>query len=52
MKPSPNWPFGSSHSFGSPGSGGAIGFADPTMGIGYAFVTSQMGTRLTGGISR
>jgi hypothetical protein len=25
-----------------------MGFADPTAGIGYAYVTSQMGTVLTG----
>src|SRR6185295_10806740 len=48
MKPSPAWPFGGERSFGSPGSGGALGFADPTAGIGYAYVTSQMGTQLTG----
>lgn len=48
MKPSPVWPFGSPESFGSPGAGGSLGFADPTVGIGYAYVTSQMGTTLTG----
>ncbi|HEX7668116.1 MAG TPA: serine hydrolase domain-containing protein [Polyangiaceae bacterium] len=48
MKPSPGWPFGNVASFGAPGAGGSIGFADPTAGIGYAYVTSQMGTRLTG----
>ncbi len=48
MKPSPNWPFGSARSFGSPGAGGSLGFADPAEGIGYAYVTSQMGTSLTG----
>jgi CubicO group peptidase (beta-lactamase class C family) len=48
MKPSPAWPFGSPTSFGSPGAGGSFGFADPTIGVGYAYVTSQMGTRLTG----
>jgi CubicO group peptidase (beta-lactamase class C family) len=48
MKPSSSWWFGSARSFGSPGSGGSLGFADPTVGIGYAYVTSQMGTRLTG----
>ena len=48
MKPSPVWPFGSASSFGSPGSGGSLGFADPAAGIGYAYVTSQMGTRVTG----
>jgi CubicO group peptidase (beta-lactamase class C family) len=49
MKPSPVWPFGSSDSsFGSPGAGGSLGFADPAAGLGYAYVTSQMGTHLTG----
>jgi len=48
MKPSRVWPFGSARSFGSPGAGGSLGFADPTAGVGYAYVTSQMGTALTG----
>jgi CubicO group peptidase (beta-lactamase class C family) len=48
MKPSAAWPFGSASSFGSPGAGGSLGFADPSAGIGYVYVTSQMGTRLTG----
>jgi CubicO group peptidase (beta-lactamase class C family) len=48
MKPSLAWPFGSARSFGSPGSGGSLGFADPDRGIGYAYVTSQSGVRMTG----
>ena len=48
MKPCENWRFGSALSFGSPGSGGSLGFADPEVDIGYAYVTSQMGTALTG----
>jgi CubicO group peptidase (beta-lactamase class C family) len=48
MKPSHAWPFGNPASFGSPGSGGSLGFADPTAGIGYSYVTNQMGTDLTG----
>jgi CubicO group peptidase (beta-lactamase class C family) len=48
MKPSPVWRFGNPSSFGSPGAGGAMGFADPSAGIGYAYVTSQSGTGLTG----
>jgi CubicO group peptidase (beta-lactamase class C family) len=48
MKPSAQWPFGGPTSFGSPGSGGALGFADPSVGVGYAYVTSQSGTSLTG----
>lgn len=48
MKPGPTWPFGSASSFGAPGAGGSLGFADPDAGIGYAYVTSRMGTTLTG----
>jgi CubicO group peptidase (beta-lactamase class C family) len=48
MKPSSLWPFGNEGSFGSPGSGGSLGFSDPKAGIGYAYVTNQMGTTLTG----
>jgi len=48
MKPSAVWPFGSPRSFGSPGAGGSLGFADPAAGVGYGYVTSQMGTALTG----
>lgn len=48
MKSTPALPFGSASSFGAPGAGGALGFADPVAGIGYAYVTSKMGTRLTG----
>jgi CubicO group peptidase (beta-lactamase class C family) len=48
MKPSPEFPFGSPRAFGSPGAGGAMGLADPERGLGYAYVTSQMGTSLRG----
>ena len=48
MKHCPVWTFGSEGSFGHPGSGGSLGFADPKAGIGYAYVTNQMGTSLTG----
>jgi CubicO group peptidase (beta-lactamase class C family) len=48
MKSTAAWPFGSARSFGSPGAGGSLGFADPEAGIGYAYVTSQMGTTITG----
>jgi CubicO group peptidase (beta-lactamase class C family) len=48
MKCSSQWPFGSDGSFGAPGAGGSLGFADPSAGIGYAYVTSRMGTRITG----
>jgi CubicO group peptidase (beta-lactamase class C family) len=48
MKPCENWRFGGPRSFGSPGTGGALGFTDPDAGIGYAYVTSRMGTKFTG----
>ena len=48
MKPSAAVPFGGPRSFGAPGAGGAMGFADPDAGIGYAYMTSRMGTSLSG----
>ena len=48
MKSTAAWPFGNARSFGSPGAGGSMGFADPATGVGYGYVTSQMGTSLTG----
>jgi CubicO group peptidase (beta-lactamase class C family) len=48
MKPSRGFPFGGPRAFGSPGAGGAMGFADPEAGVGYAYVTSQMGTTISG----
>jgi CubicO group peptidase (beta-lactamase class C family) len=48
MKPSATWRFGGPRSFGSPGTGGALGFADPDAGIGYGYITSRMGTVFTG----
>ena len=48
MKPGATWSFGSASSFGQPGSGGSLGFADPRAGVGYAYVTNRMGTSVTG----
>ena len=48
MKPSVTWRFGGPRSFGSPGTGGAMGLADPDAGIGYGYVTSRMGIVFTG----
>jgi CubicO group peptidase (beta-lactamase class C family) len=48
MKHCPVWPFGSEGSFGMPGTGGSLGFADPLAGVGYAYVTSKVGTSVTG----
>ena len=46
-RPSPKDSFGSPSSFGMPGSGGSIGFADPQAEIGFAYVLNGMGTSLT-----
>jgi len=48
MKSSAAWPFGRPGSYGAPGSGGSLGFADPAAAVGYGYVTSQMGTRVDG----
>jgi CubicO group peptidase (beta-lactamase class C family) len=48
MKPGGAWSFGSASSYGAPGSGGSLGFADPDARVGYAYVTAQMGTSFTG----
>jgi CubicO group peptidase (beta-lactamase class C family) len=49
MKPSLNLNFGGGpRSFGSPGTGGALGFADPDSAIGYGYVTSRMGLKFSG----
>lgn len=48
MKPSPGWMFGTPSAFGAPGAGGAMAFADPATGVGYAYVTNRMGAHLTG----
>ncbi|MEW6682952.1 MAG: serine hydrolase domain-containing protein [Nitrospirota bacterium] len=48
MKHCPVWSFGNEGSYGSPGTGGSLGFADPKAGIGYAYVTSKVGTAITG----
>lgn len=48
MKPCSNLSFGGPRSFGSPGTGGALGFADPDAAIGYGYVTSRMGLKFAG----
>ena len=48
FKPGPTLPFGRPGSFGAPGAGGSMGFADPQAGIGFAYVPNRMGTTLTG----
>lgn len=47
-KPGPNTNFGSSRSsFGTPGAGGSFGFADPELQIGFGYVMTKMGIRLS-----
>ncbi len=46
MKPSPEAPFGHPSSFGMPGFGGFLGFADPHAGIGFAYLTNRAGLSL------
>lgn len=48
MKPGPVFRFGSARGYGSPGAGGSFGYADPETAVGYGYVTSQMGTSITG----
>jgi CubicO group peptidase (beta-lactamase class C family) len=45
FKPTPGFPFGGSgnQSFGTPGSGGSFGFADPETGIGYCYAPNRLG---------
>ena len=47
LKPCPACPFGSSdRAFGADGAGGAFGFADPDLGLGYAYAPNRMGFHL------
>jgi len=48
MRPCREWPFARhSSAFGTPGAGGALGYADPEDGIAYAYVTNRMGEKIT-----
>ena len=40
--------FGGPRSYGAPGAGGSLGFADPDAKVGYGYVTCGMGTTLSG----
>ena len=48
MKPNSGFPFLSDSSFGHPGAGGSLGFADPEAQIGYAYVPNRKGTTMGG----
>lgn len=41
-KPWPGFEFGSPSAFGTPGAGGSFGFADPDLGMGFAYVMNRM----------
>jgi CubicO group peptidase (beta-lactamase class C family) len=46
MKPGPTNPFAHPSAFGSPGTGGSLGFADPHAQLGYGYVPNRMGVHL------
>ncbi len=46
MKPDPANPFAHPGAFGSPGTGGSFGFADPEAEIGWGYVPNRMGVHL------
>ncbi|TWT76740.1 beta-lactamase/D-alanine carboxypeptidase [Planctomycetes bacterium CA13] len=47
-RPSRGFQFGVDHkAFGCPGAGGSFGMADPTLQLGFAYMTNKMGFRLS-----
>jgi CubicO group peptidase (beta-lactamase class C family) len=48
MKTNPGFPFGNLGSFGMPGAGGSLGFADPKAQIGYGYIPSRKSVALAG----
>jgi CubicO group peptidase (beta-lactamase class C family) len=49
LKPWPGYQFGSTlASYGGPGSGGSLGFADPVEQVGYAYVTNKQWSGMWG----
>lgn len=48
MKSCKGFSFGDPGSYGAPGAGGSLGYADPAVGIGYGYVTNRMGVKIDG----
>jgi CubicO group peptidase (beta-lactamase class C family) len=48
MKTNPNFRFGNPGSFGMPGAGGSLGFADPRAQIGYGYIPNRKSVALSG----
>jgi len=48
MKPNDSVRFGTEAAFGAPGTGGSLGFADPSLRLAYGYVTDQMRMDLSG----
>jgi CubicO group peptidase (beta-lactamase class C family) len=48
MKPNDSVRFGSEAAYGAPGTGGSMGFADPSVRLGYGYVTDRMRMELSG----
>jgi CubicO group peptidase (beta-lactamase class C family) len=48
MLPSGFSPFGGPKSFGHPGAGGSVGFADPEKNLGFGYVMNKMQSNLAG----
>ena len=48
MKPNAGFTYGSQASFGGPGAGGSLGFADPEAQIGYGYIPNRKGVTMGG----
>lgn len=48
MKTNAGFPFGHPGSFGAPGAGGSLGFADPQAQIGYGYIPNRKSVALAG----